>query len=160
MVLNETNSMEYLFHLNSSFLTFIKSRSHAFDDQWSNANCDQDFYFLSFEACIQIEERVELINEIEHVKITTELNDVKIKNISTETISSLPTSTIKGLLFECCDLINDIQTYNNVNESTIRHENKTNNHLTEEGHIMREGMMEKIELWKRDKDKIEENNFI
>ena len=57
---------------------------------------------------IQIEERVELISEIEYVKMTTEVNGVKFKNMSKETMSSLPTSTIKGFLFEHYALINDI----------------------------------------------------
>jgi len=109
---------------------------------------------------IQIEERVELINEIEHVKMTMELNNVKFKNMSTEIISSLPTSTIKGLLFEYYALINDIQAYNSINERTIRYKNKINNHITEEGHVIREGILEKIELWKRDKDENEGNNFV
>ena len=58
---------------------------------------------------MQIEERVELVNELEQVNMSAEVNVAKFKNMSKETISSLPTTTIKGLLFEHHALINDLQ---------------------------------------------------
>ena len=58
--------------------------------------------------------------------------------MSKETISSLPTWTVKGLLFKYNALMNNIQAYKRINERTISCKNKINNHLMEEGYIIRE----------------------
>ena len=92
--------------------------------------------------------------------MNAEVNVANFKNMSKETISSLTTSTIKGLLFECCALINDLQAYNRINKRSISCRNKTNNCLTEEGHIAREGTLENVDQCKRDEDEKDINNFI
>ena len=72
----------------------------------------------------------------------------------------LKTSTIKGLLFEHCTLINDFQAYNRINGRSMGYRNKINNHLMEVSCIVREGILEKIDQCKSYKDEKDINNFI
>ena len=87
--------------------------------------------------------------------MNTEANDMKFKNISKE-VFSLPTSTIKGLLFECHVLINDIQACDRVNEKTKRCKNKINNHR---GIHHTRGNNGNDRAIQRHKDENEVNNF-
>ena len=58
---------------------------------------------------IQIEERVELVKELEDISMNIGDSNVcsACKNLSKETISSLPTSIIKGILYEYYILMNN-----------------------------------------------------
>jgi len=98
---------------------------------------------------IQIEERVELIKELEEIKRGTENNigSYTHEYLSKETVSSLPTPAIKGILFEYYESMNNYLSYNNINEYSIRYKSRINQNLTEEEYVIREGIFEKIEYY-------------
>ena len=68
--------------------------------------------------------------------------------MSKEAISSLPTSTINRLLFQYYTSMNGIQAYNSINKRRIKYKNKISDYLIEEGYIIQERILERIELWK------------
>lgn len=98
---------------------------------------------------IEIEEKVDLINELKLVRTNGSPEEMKQYNkISDERIGKIPTETIKGILFEYYSLMGNKTACKNLNIRSLRCKARLNEGVSEEGYVMWERQLELIDKCK------------